>query len=141
MPMIGKDGKVRKKELPSTLRRSRGKAQRTFAEAHDAASKQYGGDEERAYRVAFAALKHTHEKVGDHWERKAGGRKGPSDGQAAGGVNTHRQTAEGVDTTASKTHLRDLARRLQVAGRSTMTKAQLVEAIRKANRRVTARAR
>ena len=25
---------------------------------------------ERANRVAFSAVKHTHEKVGDHWEPK-----------------------------------------------------------------------
>ena len=35
----------------------------------------------------------------------------------------------------------DLARRLDVAGRSSMTKAQLVDAIKKANRRETARRR
>ena len=52
---------------------------------HDAAAEQYG-DEERAHRVAYSALKHTHEKVGDHWEPKD--EYGPSDDQAEGGVDT-----------------------------------------------------
>ncbi len=66
MPKTGRDGRAKKSELPSTLQRSGRKAQQTFAEAHDAALEQYDGDESRAYRVAFAAVKHTHEKVGDH---------------------------------------------------------------------------
>ena len=35
----------------------------------------------------------------------------------------------------------DVARRLDISGRSTMTKKQLVEAIKKANRRISARNR
>jgi ChaB len=100
------------------------------------------GEGERAHRTAYAALKHSFEKVGDHWEPKAA--KGPSDAQAArGGGQARRggETAEGVDARASKTHLYDLARRLDVAGRSRMSKEQLVEALRKANRRHTAAAR
>lgn len=69
MPKTTKSGKPKKDELPSTLVRSDEKAQRTFAKAHDAAAEQYD-DAERAHRVAFSALKHTHEKVGDHWEPK-----------------------------------------------------------------------
>ncbi|TWJ30149.1 ChaB protein [Micromonospora sagamiensis] len=67
--------------LPSTVRRSPEKAQRTWAKTHDSAVETYG-EGERAHRTAFAALKHEFEKVGDHWEPK--GRKGPSDRQAAG---------------------------------------------------------
>lgn len=81
MPKTKKDGTPRQDELPSTLQRSEAKAQRTFAKAHDAAADTYG-EGERANRTAFSALKHTHEKVGDHWEPKA--EKGPSDAQAAG---------------------------------------------------------
>ena len=69
MPMVSKKGKVRKNELPSTLRKSKPKAQRTFAKAHDAAAEEYG-EGERAHRVAYSALKHKFEKVGDHWEKK-----------------------------------------------------------------------
>ena len=127
-----------KDELPSTLQRSPKKAQRTWSKAHDSAVEEYG-EGERAHRTAFSALKHSFEKVGDHWEPKE--HKGPSDAQAAGGVDTDRPTAGGVDANASKKHLQDLARRLDVKGRSSMTKEQLVEAIGKANDRATAAAR
>ncbi len=126
--------------MPSTLQRSDAHAQQTFAKAHDSAADQYG-DAERAHRVAFSALKHTHEKVGDHWEPKEGGKKGPSDKQAEGGVNTSRETAGGVDANASKKHLQDVAKRLDVPGRSRMTKDELVDAIQKANNRASAKAR
>lgn len=56
-------------EVPSTVQRSDHKAQRTWSKAHDSAVQTYG-EGERAHRTAFAALKHTHEKVGDHWEPK-----------------------------------------------------------------------
>jgi cation transport regulator ChaB len=124
--------------LPSTLQRSDPKAQRTYAETLTSAEQTYD-DEGAAHRVAFAALKHTHEKVGDHWEPKE--HKGPSDAQAAGGVDTDRPTAGGVDANATKEHLLGLARRLGVPGRSRMTKPELVEALRKANDRETARSR
>jgi cation transport regulator ChaB len=138
MPKTTKKGTARQDELPSTLQRSDEKAQRTFAKAHDAAAEQYG-DEQRAHQVAFAALKHTHEKVGDHWEPKE--EYGPSDDRAAGGRDTPAPTAGGVDANASKEHLYGLAKRLGVAGRSRMTKAELVEAIGKENDRRTRRAR
>ena len=85
MPKTTKSGSVKKSELPSTLQKSSAKAQRTFAKAHDAAVKQYG-EGERAHRVAYDALKHSFEKIGDHWEAKA--QKGPSDSRArSGGPN------------------------------------------------------
>jgi cation transport regulator ChaB len=118
--------------MPSTLRRSPKKAQDTYAETHDSAVEQYG-EGERAHRTAFAALKHSFEKVGDHWEPKE--QKGPSDAKAAGGRDTKAETAGGVDANASKQHLMDVAKRLGVTGRSRMTKAELVEAIQKANDR------
>ncbi|MGI8722351.1 MAG: ChaB family protein [Geodermatophilaceae bacterium] len=141
MPKTTKSGKAKQSELPSTLQRSDAHAQQTFAKAHDSAADQYGGDAERAHRVAFSALKHTHEKVGDHWEPKEGGKKGPSDKQAEGGVNTSRETAGGVDANASKKHLQDIAKRLDVPGRSRMGKDELVDAIQKANNRASAKAR
>ena len=140
MPKTTRAGKAKKDELPSTLQRSDDKAQRTFAKAHDSAAESYD-DERRANQVAWAAVKHTHEKVGDHWEPKEGGRKGPSDAQAAGGRDTDRETKGGVDANATKSHLMDLARRLGVPGRSRMSKGELVDAIQKANDRETARAR
>lgn len=129
------------KELPSTLQRSPKKAQETWSKAHDSAVKEYG-EGQRAHRTAFAALKHSFEKVGDHWEPK--GRKGPSDRQAARSTPASRRsrsTAGGVDANASKAHLMDLAKRLDVSGRSRMTKDELVSAIKKANNRKTAKAR
>jgi cation transport regulator ChaB len=138
MPKTDKSGKARKDELPSTIQRSDRKAQQTFAKAHDSAAETYH-DEERAHRVAYSALKHTHEKVGDHWEPKEG--KGPSDEQAKGGKTTRRETHGGVDANASKKHLYDLAKKLEVPGRSHMTKDQLVDALEKANDKRTARSR
>ncbi|MBD7919353.1 ChaB family protein [Cellulomonas sp. Sa3CUA2] len=132
MPKTTKSGKPKQDELPSTLQRSGAKAQRTFAKAHNSAAEEYD-DAERAHRVAYSALKHTHEKVGDHWEPKD--EKGPSDAQAEGGRGTSRQTAEGVDANASQSHLYDIAKRLDISGRSTMDKDALVEAIKKENRR------
>ena len=138
MPKTTKSGDARTDEIPSTLQRSDEKAQRTFAKAHDSAAESYG-DEQRANQVAWAAVKHTHEKVGDHWEPKD--HTGPSDPQAEGGAGTDRETYGGVDANATKEHLMDLARRLDVHGRSSMTKDELVEAVRKANDRETAAAR
>ena len=138
MPKTTRSGKPKQGELPSTLQRSDAKAQRTFAKAHDAADDQYG-DAERANRVAFSALKHSHEKVGDHWEPKE--QKGPSDAQAAGGAGTDRETAGGVDANASKKHLQEVARRLHIRGRSKMTKPELVDAIQRANEKATRNAR
>jgi cation transport regulator ChaB len=125
-------------ELPSTLKRSPEKAQETWVKTHDSAVETYG-EGERAHRTAFASVKHSFEKVGDHWEPKE--QKGPSDDKAAGGRDTRAATAGGVDANASKAHLMDVARRLEIRGRSRMTKAELVDAIQKANAKSTRRAR
>ncbi len=129
-----------REELPSTLRRSTDEAQATWIAAHDAAIGQYG-EGERAHRVAFAALKHSFEKVGDHWERKEGGRRGPSDEHSAQPGGTAGESFGGVDANASKDHLMELAKRLGVRNRWSMTKPELVAALRKANDRATAHAR
>ena len=136
MPKTTSSGAAKDEELPSTLRRSDDKAKRTFAKAHDSAAEEYG-EGERAHRVAYSALKHTHEKVGDHWEPKQ--EAGPSDARAAGGRDTPADTAGGVDANASKEHLYEIAGRLDIAGRSSMTKQQLVEAIQRENERRTCR--
>ena len=138
MPKTTKSGEVIEDELPSTLQRSDEKAQATYAKTHDSALGTYDGDERAASQVAFAALKHTHEKVGDHWEPKE--ENGPSDEQAAGNRGTDRETAGGVDANASKKHLYELATRLEIKGRSTMSKDELVEALQKANARASAQA-
>jgi cation transport regulator ChaB len=138
VPKTTKSGDAKPEEIPSTLQRSDEKAQRTFAKAHDSAAESYD-DEQRANQVAWAAVKHTHEKVGDHWEPKD--HKGPSDAQAEGGADTDRETKGGVDANATKEHLMDLARELDVPGRSTMTKDELVDALQKANDKATRDAR
>jgi hypothetical protein len=121
------------------LRRSPKKAQETWIKTHDSAVETYG-EGQRAHRTAFAALKHSFEKVGDHWEPK--GRKGPSDAQAArGGPSQARPTAGGVDANAPKEHLYEVASKLNIRGRSRMSKNELVDAIMKANNRQTAAAR
>lgn len=138
MPKTTKTGAPRQDELPDTLKRSPAKAQRTFTKVHDAAAETYG-EGERAHRTAYAAVKHSFEKVGDHWEPKAD--KGPSDSRAASPSRDAGRPRGGVDENASKRHLYDVARRLAVPGRSSMTKSELVDAIEKANSRATARAR
>lgn len=130
-------------ELPSTLRRSSRRAQETWSKAHDSAVETYG-EGERAHRTAFAGLEHTFEKVGD--PLGAQGRQGPSDPRAArGGAAARRgrgRTFGGVDVEGrTKQELLDLARRLDVPGRSRMTKDELGAAIDRANDRATARAR
>jgi cation transport regulator ChaB len=140
MPKTTKSGAAKPSELPSTLRRSPKKAQRTFAKAHDSAAEEYG-DEKRANQVAWAAVKHSFEKVGDRWARKDKGRRGPSDEQAKGGKNTNRETKGGVDANATKDHLLKLAKKLDIAGRSTMKKKQLVDALEKASTKKTADSR
>jgi cation transport regulator ChaB len=127
-----------RESLPSTVRRSSKKAQDTWVKAHDSAIESYG-EGERAQRTAFSALKHSFEKVGDHWEAKE--RRGPSDGQAARRTSRQGETAGGVDANASKEHLYELAKRLDIRGRSTMSKSELVKALQKANNRETAAAR
>ncbi|MGN6199966.1 ChaB family protein [Humibacter sp.] len=127
-----------REDMPSTIRRSDKHAQNLWAKTHDSAVKEYG-EGQRSHRTAFAALKNEYEKIGDHWERKA--ERGPSDRQAAGGKNTRRKTAGGVDVNASKEHLLDVARKLDIRGRSSMNKDELVKAIEKANDRATAKSR
>jgi cation transport regulator ChaB len=128
-----------RKDMPGTLKRSPKKAQDTYAKAHDSAVDEYG-EGERAHRTAFAAVKHSFEKTGDHWEPKA--EKGPSDEQAEGGRGSkQKKTAGGVDANASKSHLMDVAKKLEIRGRSRMTKSELVDAIQKANAKSTRKAR
>jgi hypothetical protein len=138
VPKTTRSGRAKESELPSTLQRSDQKAKDTYAQTYDSAAEQYDS-EERAQRTAYAALKHTHEKVGDHWEPKE--EYGPSDAHAEQGYGSSAPTAGGVDANATKEHLLDLARRLDVRGRSRMTKAELVEALQKANDRASAHAR
>ena len=131
MPKMARGGKVKKSELPETLRRSPAKAQRTFAKTHDAAAELYG-EGERAHRTAYASLKHSFEKVGDHWEPKD--EKGPSDPRSTKSTAEKRagkgETFGGVDFYGhTKSELYERAKKLGVEGRSKMSKRELARAI------------
>ena len=120
-----------REEMPSTIRRSPKKAQETWAKTHDSAVETYG-EGERAHRTAFASLKHSFEKVGDHWEPKD--EKGPSDPQAARGgreaADFPRETFGGVDVNGNtKEQLYERAKDLGIKGRSSMSKHDLARAI------------
>ncbi len=121
------------KDLPSTLQRSPAKARRTFKKTLESAEDEYGSGE-RAYRTAYSSLKHSFERVGDHWEEKD--EKGPSDPQAAKGGPEARQSGEetygGVDLEGNtKQELYERAAKLGVKGRSKMSKRELGRAIQR----------
>ena len=133
--------KQEKERLPATLKRSQPKAQATYMHTLESAEEVHG-DGEAAHRIALGSLKHSFEKVGDHWEPKD--EPGPSDDQdAKTGVEARTRpvkTAGGVNARATKSHLLDLATRLDIRGRWAMSKADLVAAIDKANRSASAKA-
>jgi cation transport regulator ChaB len=123
---------VEKEDLPGTLERSPEEAQRTYEKALDSAHETYAGDEERAHRTAWAAVKHSFEKVGDHWEPKDG--RGPSDPQGAHGGRFAREhpdeTFGGVDILGhTKQELYERAKELDIPRRSAMNKEELARAI------------
>ncbi|HEX2085482.1 MAG TPA: ChaB family protein [Solirubrobacteraceae bacterium] len=122
---------VRKEDLPSTLKRSPGKVQRTFAKTLESAEETYDEDE-RAVRTAWSAVKQVAEKKGDRWQLKD--EPGASDSGFA-------DAAGGVDTTKSKRELLEDAREADIPGRSKMDKGELIEALQRHNERETARAR
>jgi cation transport regulator ChaB len=131
MPKTTRSGKPKESELPSTLRRSPKKAQRTFAKAHDAAVEQYG-EGERAHRTAYAALKQSHKKVGGRWVPKNG--TGPSDPRSKKPGRAKRQgkgeTFGGVDFEgSSKDELYEQAKEAGISGRSQMSKKELARAL------------
>ena len=77
-------------------------------------------------------MKHSFEKVGDHWEPKD--EPGPSDPQAKKrGADARRRPAEtfgGVDVEGNtKRELLERARALDIEGRSKMSKRDLARAI------------
>ena len=123
-------------ELPSTLKRSPKKAQETWIKTHDSAAETYG-EAQRAHRPAIASLKHSFEKVDDHWEpkknkRRADPRAARGGGRAAKGEG---ETFGGVDVYGhSKSELYERARQIGIKGRSTMSKEELGRAIAKKQR-------
>ncbi len=140
----GYDPRMPKKEpdapfapLPSTLQRSPQKAQATYEKVLENAETEYAGDEERAHRAAWSAVKHSFEKVGDHWEAKA--EKGPSDPRSvqpqAAKIAGVGETFGGVDMLHhTKAELASRARELGLETTSHMTKSDLARAIAKKQR-------
>ena len=121
----------KKEDLPSTLRRSPGKVQRTYEKALDSAHDEYG-DEQRAHRTAWGAVKNVAEKKGDHWEQKE--RTGPSDPRSKKSQKEKRQgkgeTYGGVDVEGnSKKDLVERAKKAGVKGYSSMNKKELARAL------------
>jgi hypothetical protein len=119
------------KELPSTLKRSPAKAQRTWIKTHDSAVETYG-EGEAAHRAAFASLKHSFEKEGDRWIPKD--EKGPSDPRARKGgraaIEGRGETFGGIDYEGStRQELYERATKLGIKGRSRMDKKELAQAI------------
>ncbi|HSJ46342.1 MAG TPA: ChaB family protein [Euzebyales bacterium] len=121
-----------KEDLPGTIQRSPKSARRTYAKALDSAHEQYDS-EDRAHRVAYAAIKHTHEKVEDHWEPKEV--SGPSHERARHprARQNEGETAGGVDVAGhTRDELYERAKDLDISGRSSMSKQELGEAIARA---------
>jgi cation transport regulator ChaB len=133
MPSKGKAGEFA--PLPSTLERSPKKAQDTYEATLESAEQTYTGDEERAHRAAWASVKHSFEKVGDHWEPKD--KKGPSDPRASeGGPDASGPSYGGVDVLGkTKAQLLDEGRRLGAHVTTHMTKAEVATEIERANQR------
>lgn len=120
-------------KTPRTIKRSPEKAQRTYEKTLEHAEKTYGRGES-AHRVAYAALKHSYEKVGDRWEPKE--KKGPSDPRSTQSTARARagkgETFGGLDYYGhTKDELEKRARKLGVHGASRMKKRELAEAIDK----------
>jgi len=124
---------TKKEDLPSTIKRSPKKVQDTYAKTLDSAHETYDS-EERAHRTAFSAVKHVAEKKGDHWELKD--EPGPSDPQSKQSGRQARDrpraTYGGVDVEGNtKDELYERAKKLDIEGRSNMTKEELAAAIAK----------
>lgn len=122
-----------REDLPSTLRRSPAKVQRTYEKTLDSAHEEYG-DEQRAHRTAWGAVKNVAEKKGDHWEQKDStgpsdphskepqGRKQRGEGESFGGVDVEGNT---------RAELAERAKKAGVTGYSKMTKAELGHALQR----------
>lgn len=122
---------AKKEDLPGTLQRSPKKVQRTYEKALDSAHAEYG-EESRAHRTAWGAVKNIAEKKGDHWEMKD--RSGPSDPRSKRPQREKQQgkgeTYGGVDVEGnSKAELVDRAKKAGIKGYSSMNKRELAKAL------------
>ncbi len=110
-----------------------------LAKAHDSAVEEYGEGSEhtgsRTRRSSTASRRSA--TTGSRRPRR--GRR--THGRAAEARRPPAAPLRGVDANASRRHLYDIARKLDIHGRSTMNKGELVDAIEKENRRRSAAAR
>lgn len=123
-------------DMPSTLARSDTHAREIWQKTHDSAVETYG-EGERAHRTAFASLKHSYEKKGGKWVAKD--EKGPSDPRAKKSAKDARkgkgETFGGIDYYGhTKGEFMERARKLDIPGRSKMSKKELAQAIAKRER-------
>ena len=128
-------------DIPSTLERSPKKVRDTYEKTLDSAHEQYDS-EQRAHRTAWSAVKHVAEKKGDHWELKD--EQGPSDAQdekTGAAARCGGPTAGGINARKTRDELMDDAREAEIEGRSSMSKGELVDALRRHADRETAKAR
>ena len=122
-----------KEELPSTLERSSRKVQRTYEKTLDSAHEEYG-DEARAHRTAWGAVKNVAEKKGDHWEPKD--ETGPSDPRSKQSHKRKREgkgeTFGGIDVEGNtRDELVERAKKAGVTGYSSMNKKELARALQR----------
>ena len=118
-----------REELPSTLRRSDPQAERTWSTANNSAAKQHA-EGARAHQTAWAAPEQTHEKVGNRWvpESTRGASIPPGRSNHDG-----RKIFGGVDDAGGiRMELYERARRLDIAGRRSMSRVELATAIARA---------
>ena len=141
-----------RKDTVSKLERSPKKPKARTSKKRDSAAGEFG-EGKRVLRTAVKAVKHTLEKAVDPGEPKR--KKEPGLVKAADGRSRKKSSlAKAVDgrrgkgkttgkakTSASKHDLMDRAKKLDISGRSRMTKTELVDAIRKADAKSTRRAR
>ena len=95
-------------------------AQHIYRAAHDSAVSEYG-EGERAHRIAFAAVKHEYKKVGDRWAPRAERKAVVASGSRA------ISSREGP----TRAELYERAKRLDIPGRSKMTKDALAQAVKR----------
>ena len=113
--------------VPSTLKRSTGKVQRTYEKTLKSAEDEYD-DEARAHRTAWGSVKNIAEKKGDHWELKD--KNGPSDPRSKKPAKQKRagkgETYGGVDVEGNtRAELVERAKQAGIRGYSKMNKAEL----------------
>ncbi|MDP3794309.1 MAG: ChaB family protein [bacterium] len=107
MPTTAKAKKKADATIPLTVSASSVQAQKLWEKTHDSATKTYGRGA-RAYRVAYAALKHSYQKEGGIWTKKK--IKGPSNPQAAQRYGSRPKATAGGKVAASETEARKQAR-------------------------------